>query len=63
MLTEILIILGLVTNALQGILGGNKTVNFSQLAVAIAQAANRMHVAQEGKPIDPSLLSPEQPIT
>jgi len=62
MLTEIMTILGLITNALQGIFGGNKAVNLSQLAIAIAQAANRMHVAQEGKPIDPSVLTPEQPL-
>ena len=62
MLTEILTILGLITNALQEIFGGNKAVNLSQLAISIAQAANRMHVTQEGKPIDPSLLTQEQPL-
>jgi hypothetical protein len=62
MLGEILAILGLVSEALSGLYGG-KATNLTALAIRLAQAANRMHIAQEGKPIDPSLLAPEQPVT
>ena len=62
MLQEILTILGLVSQALSGLYGG-QAINLTALAIQLAQAANRMHISQEGKPIDPSLLTPEQPVT
>lgn len=63
-LKKILEILGLVGTALSLVLTGG-ALNSEKLAVAIIdiiKAANDAHIAHTGQPIDPSILTPEQPV-
>lgn len=62
MTIEIFNILQIVLGILGSILPGSKPLNLADEAVRLAKAANDLHVAQAGKPIDPTLLTPEQPV-
>ena len=58
--TEILAILALATQTLEGVLSGDaqKGDMIAENLIQIAQKANAAHQAQVGKPIDPTLLQP-----
>jgi hypothetical protein len=63
-LEMILGIIGLAVNAWQSKATGGaaETAEYTGLLVEIARKANQAHLAETGKPIDPSLLHPIQPV-